>query len=399
MKQENKAPTWRLVLAYGRLLLSQPAGRMVLGAFGGVLVLLVAVGIGLTRQFGGGAGELNTGELATLPAKTAPEVLELPEASEVPAVPVEAEIPAPAPAEAPAVPVVEATVEAAPVVPEVAVVEVPVAAPERVVVEVKPDGSIVEGSASQAELLAEIKRLNEKFDQLQETVNLVVTQMMADVESENDELRSEVRRLQARDQAGLLSSAAVPRPAGELLNSLAEEAQGMTEEELVDEKPLPPAEFSFKVVEEWGRDPEAVAQLGGSAPTLKGVVGTVPRGSLREDVEQLGRDLRAQYAAYDNINIEIFDDPVAAQAFADSQTMDAERRVLSISKYAATERDAMTYYENGESIEVAPDLAEEEAAPVAEEAPEVTVETTAPDEAPKVDEDAPKSKRGRRSGR
>ena len=32
---------------------------------------------------------------------------------------------------------------------------------------------------------------------------------------------------------------------------------------------------AFNVIEEWGRDPDAVAQLGGDAPTLKGVVGTV----------------------------------------------------------------------------------------------------------------------------
>lgn len=394
---QNNAPqpTWRLLLAH-------PWGRVALAGFAGAILLVVAMGIGLSRGRGGSGGPTNTGELPAAPDPAVVEALSIaPEAVAVPESAPVAEIPDPAVESAPVAPPTPPATQEEPTAAE----EVPVVAPDHVVVEVTEDGQIVPGAImTQAELLIEIKRLHEKFDQLQETFNLVVTQMVKDVELENEQLRAEVQRLQARDQAGLLASAAVPRPAGELLNSLAEMARGMTEEELAEEEaPQAPAEFAFNVIEEWGRDPDAVAQLGGNAPTLKGVVGTVPRGSAREDIEALGRELRAQYATYDNINIEIFDDPVAAQTYADSQTMDAERRVLSISKYAATDRDAMTYYENGESMELpaqAPEVDESEdtlplpdlgAAPVVEEAPA--------EEAPKPEEEASAPKRGRRSGR
>jgi hypothetical protein len=230
--------------------------------------------------------------------------------------------------------------------------EAPVTPASQVVVEVKPDGSIVQGAPqSQEELIDQMKALQTKFDQLQETVNIVVTQMMSDVEAENAQLRAELKRLQARDQAGLLNSQAVPRPGGEVIDALAEEARNTPAEEL-ERDPLPPAEFSLNVMKEWGREPDAARQLGGNAPTLKGIIGTVPLGSSREEIEQLGRDLRAQYAAYDNINIEIFDDPIAAQQFVDTQTIDPEHRVLSVSKFGRTNRDSVTYFEGGDSYEL-----------------------------------------------
>lgn len=413
-------PTWRLLLAH-------PWARLAAAGATGALLLTLAVGIDFMRGQSGSANSKNTGELPTAPDTATPNA-DLHGQSALAAKNVENVVDAEnlvgkhavAEAPAPEAPVQRDPVSASgdhvssesppkdsenePAAVDTAT-ETPRQAPDHIVVEVTEDGKIVPGAAaSQAELVAEIKRLNEKFDQLQETVNLVVTQMMSDVEDENEQLRAEIQRLQARDQAGLLSSAFVPRPAGELLNSLAEEARGMTDEELEANAapPEPPAQFTFNIISEWGRDPDAVAQLGGNAPTLKGVVGMVPRGSTREEIEQLGRDLRAQYDNYDNINIEIFDDPVAAQAFADSQTLDPERRVLSISKYAATNRDSMTYYENGESMDLGGQLpeAEEDNADVAPAEVDAPSQEPAPAEAsPKAEPGGASPRHGRRSGR
>lgn len=105
-----------------------------------------------------------------------------------------------------------------------------------------------------------------------------------------------------------------------------------------------PADFTFTVVDEWGRSPEAVAELGGTASTLIGVAGLVPRGSSRSDVVALAQELRTKYATYDNIVIEVFDSEGAAQTFADAQKVDAESRVLSIAKSKADGRDLMIYF-------------------------------------------------------
>ncbi len=107
---------------------------------------------------------------------------------------------------------------------------------------------------------------------------------------------------------------------------------------------VPAAEFAFTVVDEWGRSPEAVAELGGTASTLIGLAGLVPAGSTRADVVALAQELRTKYRAYDNIVIEVFDDASAAQEFADSQKVNAERRVLSIAKSKADGRDLMIYF-------------------------------------------------------
>lgn len=107
---------------------------------------------------------------------------------------------------------------------------------------------------------------------------------------------------------------------------------------------VPAEEFKFTVVDEWGRSPEAVAELGGTASTLIGVAGLVPAGSTRDDVVALAQELRTKYRVYDNIVIEVFDDASAAQDFADSQKVNAERRVLSIAKSKAEGRDLMIYF-------------------------------------------------------
>lgn len=398
--------------------------------------VILALALGLMAFFvlrGGPAGPAvgtrgpeggpNTGEIAAAPVLEAPktpapaaEAHTAPaETPSVPEVMVEVTaagtITASTAAEAPEAPVAAEPAAEAPVDSGAPLVRTPEeVAAEALVVEVTADGEVKTGGpVSNEEVVAELKRLQEKFDQLQETVNLVVTQMMADVETENAQLRGELQRLQARDAAGLLASTAVPRPAGELIASLGEDARAMGAEgegfPLEEEAPLPPGEFSFTVLEEWGRDPEAVAQLGGDAPTLKGVVGMVPRGSARADVEALGRELRAKYAAYDNINIEVFDDAVAAQSFADSQVMEPEHRVLSVSKYAATGRDVIAYYEGGENVaSVTLDaetgngdtVAEEGGEAAAEPPADANVEAPADTTAPQADTPAPKRRRSSR---
>ncbi len=121
------------------------------------------------------------------------------------------------------------------------------------------------------------------------------------------------------------------------------------------EPPLPTEAFRFTVVDEWGRSPEVAADLGGNASTLIGMAGLVPARSAREDVIALARELRADYEAYDNINIEIFDSERAAQDFAADQSVDPAHHVASISRHKGSGRDLILYLANEQPETVIPE--------------------------------------------
>ena len=121
------------------------------------------------------------------------------------------------------------------------------------------------------------------------------------------------------------------------------------------EPPLPTEAFRFTVVDEWGRSPEVAADLGGNASTLIGIAGLVPARSAREDVIALARELRADYDAYDNINIEIFNSERAAQDFAADQSVDPKHHVASISRHKGSGRDLILYLANEKPEAVTPE--------------------------------------------
>jgi hypothetical protein len=167
-------------------------------------------------------------------------------------------------------------------------------------------------------------------------------------------LEAEVRDLKATLRGEELTGPVVPKPDEPARARLPQPEPGaateskpeMSLEDLAAAQlpAEPAAEFAFTVVDEWGRSPEAVAELGGTASTLIGLAGLVPAGSTRADIVALAQELRTKYRAYDNIVIEVFDDASAAQDFADSQKVNAERRVLSIAKSKADGRDLMIYF-------------------------------------------------------
>ena len=218
----------------------------------------------------------------------------------------------------------------------------------------------------------DVETIRDEMRLLQATLDLLINQIMADMREENEFLRQEVQRLsQMQSSYGLPDPAKVPRPGigiiRDVLESQREQADPAVSpwQQLLDEyeasrgdpetQPPPSDEpFAFTPLQEWGRTPEMVEELGGDAVSLKGLVGVVPRGSSREDIEALGRQLRQEYDAYDNINIEVFDDEEAAQHFIETQVGHPEHRVLSISKHAASGRDVILYLNKGEASDVLP---------------------------------------------
>lgn len=196
----------------------------------------------------------------------------------------------------------------------------------------------------------EVQALRRDLRLLQETLDLMVNRIMADLEKENRQLRSEIQRLYALygDEGLEAPDGSVPRPDARLLQEVLEQPP----EELAPAPEEPePAEFTWSIVEEWGRTPEAAAELGGTS-SLKGMVCVVPPGSGAGDLEQLGRDLRTQYGHYDNINIEVFDDEEAARAYAENHVSNPAHRVLSISKHAGSGRDVILRMQDGMTLEV-----------------------------------------------
>ncbi len=209
----------------------------------------------------------------------------------------------------------------------------------------------VEAGGAVSEELAAMRR---ELSQLQETLNFMVNSLMADLEAENFRLRDEVRRLYARGQAaGHPDPLAVPTPNTDLLEAVIEEAEPEPADygEPEPAAPPPPPVFGHKIVKEWGRSPELANEIGGVA-SLKGMICLVPPGSLREDIEALGRPLRAEHAHHDNLNIEIFDDPQAAEEYAERHVSDPKHRVMSVSKHAASGRDVILFLHDGKATEV-----------------------------------------------
>ena len=208
-----------------------------------------------------------------------------------------------------------------------------------------------ETRATTEQLEAELCALRDDMRMLQSTLDLMVNKIMADLREENEQLREEVRRLNAlRGVQGMSDINAVPRPGRSAID------QALSEPPAAPPAPPPPP-FKFTIVREWGRSAEEAQKLGGDTQSLKGLIGVVPAGSLRADVEKLARDLRNKYDGYDNINVEVFDDPVTAQAFAANRTADPEHRVLSVSRHKASNRDAIVILTNGkgEMISADPD--------------------------------------------
>ena len=227
-------------------------------------------------------------------------------------------------------------------------------------------------------LQSDISVIKQDLKLLQETLDLIVNRMMADLEKENAQLRDEVRRLQEYGPApgGMVDGGFVPRPGAEVFEELAQES-------LAEQAPAGPPPFTWEPVEEWGRDPETATKA--KVNSLKGMVVLVPPGSLREDIENLARELRSEYEAYDNINIEFFDEIEAARSYADRQVADPNHRILSISKHKASGRDKILFIGGQQEAQEVPtngtpaDPAAEPEAPTESEAPPAVEEVpTAP---------------------
>lgn len=200
----------------------------------------------------------------------------------------------------------------------------------------------------------EIYRLQQEIRALRDLIEgQFITRIIA-LESELQEVKAAVQNTAiARDTPGA-PRPRIPRPydatdSDSVQAFMADPGESPALPGPADEPQGPSEPFSFSVVDEWGRSPDAVADLGGDAQTLIGMAGLVPPGSSKDDVVALARDLRAKYDAYDNINIEIFDSEAAAKEYASRQVADPVHHMASISRYKTGGRDVILWVGGGKA--------------------------------------------------
>ena len=201
---------------------------------------------------------------------------------------------------------------------------------------------------------AENDRLRFKVRQLTQERDFLTREL----EDENERLRQHVRQLY-RDQG--LALPPVPTPDRDLIEEVLRAPAGGLDtapgsSSGPGDAPVPSQftyEVDYEVVAEWGRTPEEAAALGGDVASLKGMVCCVPPHVDDQYLAGLGRTIRSQLDPYDNINVEVFDDPDAARSFHGNHVAQPGHRVLSISKHGASGRDVILRI-RGDATEVIP---------------------------------------------
>jgi hypothetical protein len=181
--------------------------------------------------------------------------------------------------------------------------------------------------------LEELAELKELVRQLQESLELFMDSTAYELQEENRRLRRAVK-LRYREEAGGLPT--VPMPDRDLLDQILE--LGSVPSPALK---APPQEFSYTVVDEFGRTPEAAARVGGNATSLKGMIVVVPGWSSDEQLIAMGRELRQKFNDYDNINIEVFNNLETAHRYMETYVADPVHRVMNISRFREQGRDTI----------------------------------------------------------
>jgi hypothetical protein len=199
-------------------------------------------------------------------------------------------------------------------------------------------------------LTQDVTALRMQVDKLQTTLDLYVNGMIAELQDENTRLRRQLRRAYGDDPEAAL---AIPTPDRDVLEDALRHLEPAALAPAQEAPPLPGTAFHHTVITEWGRSVEEAAQLGENVQSLKGMILAVPEGSTDEQLRGLAQEMRAQYANYDNINIEVFVGEDEARAFADGNAAAGTYRVLSISKHAPSGRDTAVLIRPDRTEEIA----------------------------------------------
>jgi hypothetical protein len=210
------------------------------------------------------------------------------------------------------------------------------------------EGGSESGAKDYESLAAEVSELRAEVKRLQETIDLTISYVVGDLHEENRRLREEVARVYGAGPEGSEAERDIVYLNPESTGTLGEADLDVSME--IDSADF--GEKGYTVIKEWGRAPDEVAALGKNVPSLKGMICVVPAKLEDAQLSEIGRALRAEFEAYDNIVIEVFDNEIAAQAYAEKNLRSTQYNVLSIQKDGATGRDHILLHRNGVSINV-----------------------------------------------
>jgi hypothetical protein len=190
-------------------------------------------------------------------------------------------------------------------------------------------------------LTREVEALRLELERMQATLDLVVESLMMDMSDQNRRLREEnaqLRRDPSWEDSGMSAPVRgfVPPPPTAIP---------------FPDEPIDPSDLRYAVIKEWGRSAKDAARLGEGVSSLKGMICAVPPGSTGRELLALGRWLRTEHGAYDNINIDVFDSADSARVFAERNEVQGDHRVLTVTKFGETERDVITLVRDGKPTE------------------------------------------------
>ncbi len=195
------------------------------------------------------------------------------------------------------------------------------------------------------QLFRELQEMRLSLQQIQQTLDYLVNHVIADLEAENQQLKATLQNYGINPLPTDTTRSSSKYIPGSTLSENKPTTIPDPTINITEEKNIPtPHEFYFRILEEWGRNPEVVKQMNANAPTIKGIIGIVPYGSPKEKLQELARELRLKYDEYDNINIEVFDDEISAKEYIEKNIKNQEHNVLSISKHKESGRDIITIY-------------------------------------------------------
>ncbi len=197
---------------------------------------------------------------------------------------------------------------------------------------------------------SELAAIRSDVARMQAMLDLVLDEFVIELKNENNRLRAELDALQyERATRYRQTDEPLPREAAEALARARSSEPPEVPTVDYDETAEPDGvdePIRFAIIREWGREPEEAARLEG-ASALKGMICAVPPDATDAQLTELGRWLRQEYDAYENLNIDVFDDVAAARQFAETNRIEGGHRVLNISKHPATNRDVIALIREG----------------------------------------------------
>ncbi len=201
------------------------------------------------------------------------------------------------------------------------------------------------------ELGTEVTALRTEMRRLQDSVDETLDLLVADLHAENQRLRGEVARLSSGlPEEARIERGAIPMPGGDVVAEV-EKAVAAPSEPPAPQL-APDGTPSTQVLKEWGPTAEEARALGPNVLSLKGMILAAPAQLTDEQLAALGRKLYGDYAGFDAIMIDVFDDVAAARDYAERNVKSSDHHVLNITKHRKSDRAPILLTRGGKNLPI-----------------------------------------------